>query len=161
MQAVDQENTASTIDMDQLTLVMERNLHGTVHSVKGVVDSMKRRRSGKIVTVTSVTGMQANPEGSYAHYGASKAAIINYTKFLAKELGPYNINVNAIAPGYIATGRLIEQFEMAGMERFTDETALRRLGTPEDCANVIEFLTTNLSDYVTGAVIDVTGGLLT
>lgn len=154
------ENQASSVDIKQLQLVLERNLFGTIHSVSSVVDGMKKKGYGKIVTVTSITGLQANQEGSYSHYAATKAAIINYTKYLAQELGTYNITVNAIAPGYIETGRLKEQFEKAGVENYTSQTALKRLGTPEDCANVIEFLTTNLSDYVTGSVIDVTGGVL-
>lgn len=154
------ENIASSIDTEQLQLVLERNLFGTIHSVSSVVEGMKKKGYGKIVTVTSITGLQANQEGSYSHYAATKAAIINYTKYLAQDLGPHNITVNAIAPGYIETGRLKEQFEKAGVENYTSQTALKRLGTPEDCANVIEFLTTDLSDYVTGSVIDVTGGVL-
>lgn len=154
------ENVASAIDDEQLKVVMGRNLYGTIYSVKAVAEDMKKKKYGKIVTVTSVAGIKASLNGTYAHYGATKAAIINLTKNLAQDLGRYNITVNAIAPGYIGTGRLLEQFERAGVEVFENETALKRLGTPEDCANVIEFLTTNLSDYVTGTVIDVTGGLV-
>ncbi|MBQ0140421.1 MAG: SDR family oxidoreductase [Kurthia sp.] len=154
------ENVASEVDPQQLQLVLERNLFGTIYSVGAVVEGMKKKGYGKIVTVTSVTGLQANLGGSYSHYAATKAAIVNYTKNLAQDLGPSNITVNAIAPGYIGTGRLKEQFEKADAGFYTDQTALKRLGTPEDCANAIEFLTTDLSDYVTGSVIDVTGGLL-
>lgn len=153
-------NKASEIKPNELQIVLERNLFGTIHSVEAVAAGMKKKGSGKIVTVTSVTGLQAQPGGNYSHYAATKAAIVNYTKYLAQDLGPYNITVNAIAPGYIGTGRLNEQFKKAGVETYSDQTALKRLGTPEDCANVIEFLTTNQSDYVTGTVIDVTGGLL-
>lgn len=154
------ENAASEIDDHQLDTVLRRNFYGTIYSVKAVADSMKKKNYGKIVTVTSVTGIKANDTGTYSHYAATKAAIVNYTKNLAQDLGKYNITVNAIAPGYIGTGRLLEQFEKAGKETYENETALKRLGTPEDCANVIEFLSTDLSDYVTGSVIDVTGGLL-
>ncbi|GAA0348657.1 3-oxoacyl-[acyl-carrier-protein] reductase [Oceanobacillus oncorhynchi subsp. oncorhynchi] len=154
------ENAASEINPDQLEIVLKRNFYGTVYSVKSVVDQMKKKKYGKIVTVTSVTGLKASDTGTYSHYAATKAAIVNYTKNLAQDLGQYNITVNAIAPGYIGTGRLLEQFEKAGKESYENETALKRLGTPEDCARVIEFLSTDLSDYVTGTVIDVTGGLL-
>lgn len=154
------ENTASKVDSEQLKIVMERNLYGTIYSVKAVVDDMKRKNYGKIITVTSIAGIKANNGGTYSHYGAAKAAIINYTKYLAQDLGPHNITVNAIAPGYIGTGRLMEQFEKAGVDSYANQTALKRLGTPHDCANVIEFLATHLSDYVTGTVIDVTGGLV-
>ncbi|KOS59826.1 SDR family oxidoreductase [Lysinibacillus agricola] len=153
------ENKASEIDLEQLKIVYERNFVGTVNCVKAVAGGMKKKNYGKIVTVSSVTGLQATEGGTYSHYGSTKAAIVSYTKYLAQDLGPYNITVNAIAPGYIATGRLIEQFEKAGAETYTNQTALKRFGTPEDCANVIEFLTTDLSDYVTGSVIDVTGGI--
>lgn len=154
------ENAASSIDSAQLKVVMERNLYGTIYSVKAVASDMKKRNYGKIITVTSVAGIKANDSGTYSHYGAAKAAIINYTKYLAQDLGPYNITVNAIAPGYIGTGRLMEQFEKVGVDSYANQTALKRLGTPQDCANVIEFLATELSDYVTGSVIDVTGGLV-
>lgn len=154
------ENTGSTVDKNQLELVMARNLYGTIYSVKAVIEQMKKQKYGKIVTVTSVAGLKATEDGGYSHYGASKAAIINYTKYLAQDVGKYNITVNAIAPGYIGTGRLMEKFEKIGVDIFENETALKRLGTTEDCANVIEFLSTELSDYVTGTVIDVTGGLL-
>lgn len=153
-------NIASKVDGEELKLVMERNLFGTIYSVKAVAETMKRKNYGKIVTVTSVAGILASEKGNYSHYAAAKAAIISYTKNLAQDLGPFNITCNAIAPGYIGTGRLIEQFEMGGIENFSNQTALKRLGTPEDCANVLEFLTTDLSDYVTGSVIDVTGGLV-
>lgn len=92
------ENSASEIESDQLKLVMERNLYGTIYSVKAVKDNMMKSGYGKIVTVTSVAGMQSNEKGTYAHYGATKGAIVNYTKYLAQDLGPYNITVNAIAP---------------------------------------------------------------
>jgi len=154
------ENLASSIDSEQLEIVMARNFYGTLYSVKNVVESMKQRRTGKIITVTSVAGLKANSEGNYAHYSAAKAAIVSFTKNLARELGEYNITANAIAPGYISTGRLSEQFEKAGAVEFKNQTALKRFGTPKECADVIEFLATDLSDYVTGTVIDVTGGLM-
>lgn len=154
------ENAGSEIDINELDIVMARNLYGTIYSVKSVIENMKRNKFGKIVTVTSVAGLKSINEGRYSHYGAAKAAIVNYTKNLAQDVGKFNITVNAIAPGYIGTGRLLEQFKKTGVEVYEQETALKRLGTPEDCANVAEFLVTNLSDYVTGTVIDVTGGLL-
>ncbi|WP_066292378.1 SDR family NAD(P)-dependent oxidoreductase [Bacillus sp. FJAT-29937] len=154
------ENKASEVDPEQLKTVLERNFYGTVYSVKAVAPSMKKKGYGKIVTMSSLAGLKSTDMGSYSHYGASKAAIISYTKYLAQELGPFNITVNSIAPGFIGTGRLMEFFEGEGIENFTNQTALKRLGTPEDCANVLEFLTTNLSDYVTGSVIDVTGGVI-
>ena len=81
-----------------------------------------------------------------------------YAAMASAELGPYGINVNCIAPGWIATGRLMEQFKKSGEEYYNSCTSLRRLGTPEDCAKVVEFFATDLSDFVTGVTIQVTGG---
>ncbi|ALS21165.1 MULTISPECIES: SDR family NAD(P)-dependent oxidoreductase [Paenibacillus] len=154
------ESFASRLDMVQTRRIMERNLYGTIHTCMSASPFMKQQKSGKIVTVSSIAGLQGNVDGSYAHYGAAKAGIVGYTRYLAQELGPYGIQVNCIAPGYIATGRLNVQFEKIGKEKLESDTALKRLGTVEDCANVIQFLTTGLSDYVTGQVIPVCGGLI-
>ena len=91
--------------------------------------------------------------GGYHPYGTAKAAIIYYTRTLAQELGPYNINVNCIGPGVHHTGRI------AASDEVIKRIALRREGTIEDCARVVEFLTTDLSDYVTGKTITVDGGI--
>ena len=89
----------------------------------------------------------------YHPYGVAKAAIIQYTRSLAQELGPHNINVNCIAPGIIRTGRLGDRSKLAR------HIPLRREGTIEECAKVVEFLVTDLSDYVTGRTIIIDGGL--
>ena len=81
-----------------------------------------------------------------------------YTRYLAQELGPFGITANCIAPGFIATGRLLPSFEAAGIEQVLQQIPLRRLGTPEDCARVVEFLVTDLGEYITGAVIPIDGG---
>jgi NAD(P)-dependent dehydrogenase (short-subunit alcohol dehydrogenase family) len=101
--------------------------------------------------------------GGYAHYGAAKAAIAHYTRYLAQDLGPFGITANCIAPGVIATGRIMQMVIPGSSQSNRDRTeaiALRRLGTVEDCARVVEFLTTDLSDYVTGAVIPIDGGVV-
>lgn len=155
------ENKASQMNIKQYKRVLEMNLDGTVYTVSAVAPFMKKHNYGKIVTVSSEAGLQSDPSGAYAHYGAAKAAIIMYTKYLARELGPYNITANCIAPGSIATGRIMVRIREAGaLESTVKSIPLGRLGTPEDCANVVEFLTTDLSDYVTGAVIDVSGGYI-
>ena len=152
------ENPASDIDLEQYRIVMERNLSGTIHTVKAIAPSMKERRTGKIITVTSHVGQVATSSGSYSHYSVAKAGILHYTKLLAQELGAYNITVNAISPGFIATGRMAQGFQAAGEHKFLDALALKRFGTPEECAKVVEFLATDLSDYVTGTCVEVTGG---
>jgi 3-oxoacyl-[acyl-carrier protein] reductase len=152
---------ASTMDLDEFEAVLRRNLPGTVNTCEAVAPVMRVQRSGKIVTVSSQAGRRASADGGYAHYGTAKAAIVMYTRYLAQDLGPDGITVNCIAPGYIATGRLSEMFERIGAERLARSVALRRLGTPEDCARVVGFLASSASDYVTGALIPIDGGSVT
>lgn len=149
----DQNTTGTAADCPQemLTRVLETNLMTCMYTCMAVAPHMKRQRSGKIVTVSSVAGVDAG--AGYHPYGLAKAAIIHYTRSLAQELGPYNINVNCIAPGIIRTGRLGDRSEMAS------RIPLRREGTIEDCAKVVEFLVTDLSDYVTGRTILIDGGV--
>jgi 3-oxoacyl-[acyl-carrier protein] reductase len=154
---------ASTLDPALLQLVTEMNLFGTIYSCNTVAPVMKQQRSGKIITVSSVAGTAPSVDGGYAHYGAAKAAIAHYTRYLAQDLGPFGITANCIAPGVIATGRIMATVIPGSVQRNRDRAelvALRRLGTVEDCAKVVEFLATDLSDYVTGAVIPVDGGLV-
>ncbi len=157
------DTKASTLDPALLHLVTSMNLYGTVYCCNAVAPIMKQQRSGKIVTVSSVAGLSPSTDGGYAHYGAAKAAIAHYTKYLAQDLGPYGITANCIAPGTIGTGRILATVIPGSANANRDRSeriALRRIGTVEDCAKVVEFLTTDLSDYVTGVVIPIDGGLL-
>ncbi len=144
--------TPSDTSEEMLTRVLDINIRTCMYTCMAVAPYMKEQGSGKIVTVSSTAGLDAR--GGYHPYGTAKAAIIHYTRALAQELGPYNINVNAIAPGVIITGRLGDRPHLA------DGIALRRQGTIEDCAKVVEFLCTDLSDYVTGRTIAIDGGML-
>ena len=144
--------TPSDTPEEMLARVLDINLKTTMYTCMAVAPHMKRQGGGKIVTVSSTAGVDAR--GTYHPYGMAKAAIIHYTRSLAQELGPFNINVNSIAPGIIRTGRLGDRSHLAG------QTALGREGTIEDCAKVVEFLTTDLSDYVTGRTIIIDGGLV-
>jgi len=152
------ETKASETAPELFDAVLQRNLYGTVNTCALVAPTMKAQRSGKIITVSSQAGRRASVDGGYAHYGTAKAGIIMYTRYLAQELGPFGINVNCIAPGYIGTGRLNVMFERAGVDRIASSVALRRIGTPEDCAKVVGFLAGPDSDYVTGTVIPIDGG---
>ena len=136
---------------------LDVNLMGTVHCCQAVAPLMKRQKSGKIVNVGSQAGIIGQSPSPYA---VAKAGIIHYTRGLAAELGPYNINVNCIAPGFILSSRAIAWGRNEGEQRTQLESkiALGRLGLPEDCAKVIEFLVTDMSDYVTGQTIPVCGG---
>jgi 3-oxoacyl-[acyl-carrier protein] reductase len=158
-----EETTASTVSQELLEIVTQRNFYGTVYSCSAVAQYMKEQRSGKIVTVASFAGLGVGGKsaGGYAHYGSNKAAIIHYTHLLASDLLEYDVNANCIAPGFIATGRVVEFMRAAGHGAAVAEPAeprnLNRPGTVEDCAKVVEFLCTDLSDFVTGHIIPVGG----
>jgi 3-oxoacyl-[acyl-carrier protein] reductase len=157
------DTKASTLDPALLQLVTSMNLYGTVYCCNAVAPIMKRQRSGKIITVSSVAGLSPSTDGGYAHYGAAKAAIAHYTRYLAQDLGPHGITTNCIAPGTITTGRIVATVMPGSADANRDRTeriAVRRLGTVEDCAKVVEFLATDLSDYVSGVVIPIDGGLM-
>ena len=142
--------TPADCPQETLTRVLDINLMTCMYACMAAAPYMKEQKSGKIVTASSVAGLMAGP--GYHPYGIAKAAIIHYTRSLAQELGPHNINVNCIAPGIIRTGRLGDRSHLSKY------IALRREGTIEDCAKVVEFLVTDLSDYVTGKTITIDGG---
>lgn len=153
---------ASTVSEEDWRYIMDVNLTATVFCCQAAAIPMKAQRSGKIINVSSQAGLQGNMEGAVAHYCVAKAGIAEYTRVLAGELGPYNINVNCIAPGLIVTSRADKQFQRGSEEnraKLGAKIPLRRLGEPEDCAKVVEFLSTDLSDYVTGQVIAICGGM--
>jgi len=152
-------NKASEIDWDMYHAVIDRNLHGTIYTCNAVVPMMKKNRYGKVITIASIGGLMANSDGSYAHYSVAKAGIIHYTRCLAQDLGKFGINVNCIAPGFVATGRLVDMYKAAGEDTFLSRTALKRFATPKDCANAVEYFSTNQSDYVTGHILEVSGGV--
>jgi 3-oxoacyl-[acyl-carrier protein] reductase len=122
-----------------------------------VAPLLKEQKSGKIINVTSINGLRG--KFGQSNYSASKAGIIGYTKAVAKELGAFGVNVNAVAPGLIETAMLKES---EARDKIIDlamaEIVLKRVGTPEDVANVIVFLASDLSRHITGEVIKVDGG---
>jgi NAD(P)-dependent dehydrogenase (short-subunit alcohol dehydrogenase family) len=136
--------------------VLRANLTSSFLWLKEAVPHMKEKRYGKIISIASVAGISGRSKS--AHYNAAKGGIISLTKGLAKDLGSFNITVNAIAPGFIPTGLMQgELFEKA--EKFNKErTALPRLGMPKDVAGAALFLASSLADFITGEVIVVDGG---
>jgi NAD(P)-dependent dehydrogenase (short-subunit alcohol dehydrogenase family) len=117
----------------------------------------ERGAGGTIVCFSSLAARVGGIEVGM-HYAASKAGLIGFTRTLAKEGGPYGINVNAVAPGVILTEPVKKQ--VAGHEEaYTSTIPLRRLGTPEDVANVVLFLVSPLASYITGVVVDINGGM--
>ena len=152
---------ASNVPEADFRRMMDLNLMGTIFSCQAVAEPMKNQRSGKIVTVGSQAGLRSQGGGGGTAYAVAKAAIQHYTRKLADELGPFGINVNCIAPGWILSSRAIAggRNSPESRARLEAEIPLRRLGLPDDCAKVVEFLVTDLSDYVTGQIIPVCGGV--
>lgn len=155
------ESHASVVSKEHWRFIMDVNLTSTVLCCQAAAVPMKRQKSGKIVNVSSQAGLKGNADGMMSAYGTTKAAIVHYTRLLAAELGPHGIHVNCIAPGLILTSRANAQFGRhlpENQARASASIPLRRVGIPEDCARVMEFLVTDLSDYVTGQCIAVCGG---
>jgi 3-oxoacyl-[acyl-carrier protein] reductase len=145
------------VTVEEWDLILDVNLRGAFLVCREFIDSMKERGWGKIVNFSSMAARVGGIEAGL-HYSVSKAGLIGMTRTLAKEGGPHGICVTAIAPGIIATDPVRKQ--IAGHESdYTDNIPLRRLGEAQDVANVVLFLASPLSDYVTGIVIDINGGL--
>jgi NAD(P)-dependent dehydrogenase (short-subunit alcohol dehydrogenase family) len=157
-----EHNAASDTELWYHRFIMDINLTGTIHCCQAASRPMKEAKSGRIVNVASQAGLWTGGNGSHMSYKVAKASIVHYTRVLASELGPSNINVNCIAPGWILSSRL-SALGLNNEERWKElepQIPLRRLGKPEDCAKVVEFLVTDLSAYVTGQCIPVCGGLV-
>lgn len=142
---------------DQWDAVINVNLKGSFNFIKAVSRPMMKAKHGKIVNVSSVVGRMGN--AGQANYSASKAGLIGLTKSAAKEFATRSINVNAVAPGYIMT-EMTENLPDEAKNAFMSVVPMKRAGTPEDVAGVVSFLCGSDSDYLTGQVINVDGGLL-
>ena len=137
--------------------VIAVNLKGTFNFTKAVISPMGRQRAGKIVNVASVVGRMGN--AGQANYSASKAGVIALTKSTAKEYGARNIQVNAVAPGFIET-EMTAKLPQSVRDNFMLVIPAKRPGKPEDVANVAAFLCSPDADYVTGQVLNIDGGML-
>jgi 3-oxoacyl-[acyl-carrier protein] reductase len=146
-----------TIPLQEWELMMTININGVFLCTKAVLPIMKAKRSGKIVNVSSSAGRSTSTFGG-AHYTTSKAAILGLSRHTAREAAPYNININAVAPGSMDTEMVRELATPEHMERERQNIPLRRLGTAQDEANLVAFLCSEESSYITGATIDINGG---
>jgi len=138
--------------------VVRTNLDGAFFFIREVAPHMRAQEYGKIVNVTSVHGLRS--EFGLANYASSKAGLIGLTRSAAVELGPRNINVNAVAPGYIRTTRLTAGVPPEILDRAREKSALGRLGDPQDVASAVLFLVSEAARHVTGVVLPVDGGYL-
>lgn len=137
--------------------VIDTNLVGTFNVTKNVIGHMMKARSGKIINISSVVGVAGN--AGQTNYSASKAGMIGFTKSLAKEVASRGILVNAVAPGFIETG-MTDVLKDEIKEEIAKSIPLKRMGTTQDVANVVKFLASEESSYITGQVINVDGGML-
>lgn len=153
---ITKDNLLLRMDEQAWDDVIDTNLKSVFNYSKAVAKPMMRARRGSIINISSVVGISGN--AGQSNYAASKAGIIGFTKSFAKELASRNIRANVIAPGYITTemtGNLDEKL----LEGIKSETPLGRAGEPEEVANSVAFLASDLSSYITGEVIRVDGGM--
>lgn len=154
---ITRDNLLVRMTEQEWDMVLDTNLKGVFNCTKAVAKLMMRERKGKIVNMASVMGIMGN--AGQANYSASKGGVIALTKTTAKELGSRGVNVNAVAPGFIQTV-MTEELSEEVKATISTQIPLRRLGTPEDVAEVVLFLCSEASSYITGQVIAVDGGMV-
>jgi 3-oxoacyl-[acyl-carrier protein] reductase len=142
---------------EDFSKVLDINLKGVFNCTKHASNIMLKQKSGRIINISSVIGLIGN--AGQANYAAAKAGIIGFTKSVAKELGTRGITANAIAPGFITTD-MTEMLSEKVKEKLLENVPLKRLGSPEDVANLAAFLASDNASYITGQVINVDGGMV-
>jgi 3-oxoacyl-[acyl-carrier protein] reductase len=153
---VTEDNLILRMSRDAWDRVLGTNLTGVFLLTQALIKGMVRKRYGRIVNVTSIVGVMGN--AGQANYAASKAGLIGLTKTIARELASRNITCNAVAPGFIATS-MTEKMTDDAKAKLSGEIPLERLGTPEDVAAAVAYLASDEASYVTGTVVNVSGGL--
>lgn len=153
---ITRDNLLLRMSREDWDKVIQTNLSSVFYMTQAVIRPMMKQRSGSIINISSVVGVGGN--AGQANYAASKAGVIGFTKSIAKELGSRNIRCNAIAPGLITT-EMSTSLDPKISEEWLKSIPLKRAGTPEDIANVCLFLASDLSAYVTGAILNVNGGM--
>jgi len=143
---------------DAWTDVIHTNLDSAFNITQEVVKKMIRARWGRVINISSVVGLMGN--AGQVNYASSKAALIGFTKSLALEIGSRNVTVNAVAPGFIQTS-MTDAMTDEAKGKLEERIALKRLGTPDDVAYAVVFLASEQASYITGTVLNVSGGLYT
>jgi 3-oxoacyl-[acyl-carrier protein] reductase len=144
----------TTDEMIDRTLAI--NVKGILYAIRAVTPILKEKRYGKIVNVSSITGKNGDNSTVFV-YGASKGAVISLTRSVARQLGPHNINVNAIAPHAVMT-KMMSYWDEEKKRAFAERIPLRRLGTVQDMSNLMLFLASDESSFITGETININGG---
>jgi len=153
---ITEDNLVLRMSRESWDRVLATNLTGAFLLTQAVVKSMVRRRYGRIVNVTSIVGLMGN--AGQANYAAAKAGLVGLTKSVARELGSRNVTCNAVAPGFIETA-MTDRMPDEARAALTGQIPLQRLGRPEDVANAVAYLASEEAGYVTGTVLNVSGGL--
>ena len=154
---ITRDNLVMRLKDEDWDAVINANLRGAFAAIRAVSRGMMKRRSGRIINISSIIGIIGNK--GQANYAASKAGLIALTKSVAKELGSRNILVNAVAPGFIET-EMTAAMTPEAREGLGKQIALERLGKPQDVAAAVAFLASDLSSYITGQILVVDGGMV-
>jgi 3-oxoacyl-[acyl-carrier protein] reductase len=154
---ITRDNLLMKMSEEDWDRVLTTNLKSVYNTCKACIRAMMRARSGKIINISSISGLMGN--AGQTNYAASKAGMVGFTKALAKEVASRNIHVNCVAPGFIKTA-MTDVIPEEKRAAFADTIPLKRFGETEDIANATLFLASPLSDYITGQVLTVDGGLL-
>ena len=155
---ITRDNLMLRMSKDDWDTIIKVNLDSVFNLTKAVIKPMMKARSGSIINMTSVVGVKGN--AGQANYAASKAGVIGFSKSIALELGSRNIRCNAIAPGFIET-EMTAALDEKTVQSWRESIPLKRGGQPEDVANACVFLASDMSNYITGQVLNVDGGMLT
>ncbi len=151
------DNIILRLSEDDWNTVLDANLKGAFHTIRAAIKGMMKRRSGRIINITSIVGLTGNK--GQANYAASKAGLIGLTKSVAKEYASRNILANCVAPGFIETD-MTDALPEEARATLLEDIALGRLGRPEDVAGTVLFLASDLAGYITGQVLVVDGGMV-
>ena len=155
---VTQDNILPRMKEDEWLEVIQTNLTGSFYTSQRVIKLMMKNKWGRIIFISSVVGISGNQ--GQANYAASKAGLIGLAKSISKEMGSRNITSNVIAPGYIETD-MTSFLDEQNKKNIIEQLSIKRIGKPEDISNIVSFLCKDESEYITGQVIPVDGGLTT